>query len=184
MVRMQYEIVIKNEKIRSYRTVAFIVLLLNLTVFTLLLFYDAYFYVAASSILLTGIYISLRLYFMKKYQRGHYLDQALIFVLAGCWLGLQNYYVVIALVILGIFYHLALQKIKIVFNAEKVASLNFPQKDYDWNEFNNVIIKDSILTLDFKNNHLLQAEIEEPENINENEFNSFAKAQLNRAQVS
>lgn len=163
---------------------ALIVLLINLAVFTLMLFYDAYRYEAASAIFLTGIYILMRLYFIKKYQQGNYLDQVLIFVLAGCWFGLQNYYMVAALIIVGVFYHLALQKIQLLFTPEKIIKLNFPKRDYLWNVFSNVIIKDKILTLDFKNNHLLQVEIEEPKNINENEFNLFAQAQLNRKQVS
>lgn len=181
---MQFEIILKNEKIKSYRTMALIVLLINLAVFTLMFFYDAYRYEAASAIFLTGIYILMRLYFIKKYQQGNYLDQVLIFVLAGCWFGLQNYYMVAALIIVGVFYHLALQKIQLLFTPEKIIKLNFPKRDYLWNVFSNVIIKDKILTLDFKNNHLLQVEIEEPKNINENEFNLFAQAQLNREQVS
>ncbi len=56
--------------------------------------------------------------------------------------------------------------------------LNFPEKEYLWNTFNNVILKDNILTLDFKNNHLIQAEVEEPKNMDEKQFNSFAKSQL------
>lgn len=180
---MQFEIILKNEKIKSYRTIAFIVLLLNLAIFTLMLFYDAYRYEASSAIILVGIYIFMRLYFIKKYQQGNYLDQVLIFVLAGCWFGLQNYYMMAALAIVGVFYHLALQKIQLLFTPGKVIKLNAPKKDYSWNVFNNVIIKDNILTLDFKNNHLLQVEIEEPKNINEKEFNLFAQAQLNQKQA-
>jgi len=181
---MQFEIIIKNEKIKSYRTIAFILLLLNITVFLLMLFYDAYRYQAASAILLLAIYIFMRIYFIRKNQQGNYLDQVLIFVLAGCWFGLQNYYVVAALVFIGILYHLALQKIQILFTPKKITKLNFPQKDYEWNTLNNVIIKDSILTLDFKNNHLFQAEIEKSENVNEKGFNSFVQTQLTKAETS
>lgn len=181
---MQFEIVLKNEKIKSYRTIALIVLLLNLAIFALMLFYDSYRYQAVSAILLVGMYLLMRLYFIKKYQQGNYLDQVLIFVLAGAWFGFQNYYMVGALAFVGIFYHLALQKIQLLFTPEKVMKLNFPKRDYQWNAFNNVIIKDQILTLDFKNNHLLQVEVEEPKNINEKEFNLFAEAQLNRKRVS
>ena len=181
MNRMQFEIIIKNEKIKSYRTIALIVLLLNIAIFILLLFYDTYRYEAASAILLIGIYIFMRLYFIKKYQQGNYLDQVLIFVLAGCWFGLQNYYMVAALIIIGILYHLALQKIQILFTPQKVMKLNFPQKNYEWNAFNNVIMKDKMLTLDFKNNHLLQAEVEDPKNVNEKDFNLFVQKQLNQS---
>jgi hypothetical protein len=175
---MQFDIILKNDKIKSYRTIAQIILLLNLVVFIFMLFYDEYRYEAASAILLIGIYIFMRLYFIKKYNQGNYLDQVLLFVLAGCWFGLQNYIMVAALVILGIFYHLALQKLQFVFTPEKVFKLNFPGKEFEWNVFNNVILKDDILTLDFKNNKLIQAEIEKSQNINEQQFNSFAQSKL------
>jgi hypothetical protein len=175
---MQFEIILKNDKIKSYRTIAQIILFLNLVVFIFMLFYDEYRYEAASAILLIGIYIFMRLYFIKKYNQGNYLDQVLLFVLAGCWFGLQNYIMVAALAILGIFYHLALQKLQFVFTPEKVLKLNFPAKEFEWNVFNNVILKDNILTLDFKNNKLIQAEIEKSQNINEQQFNSFAQSKL------
>ena len=184
MINMQFEIILKNEKIRSYRTIALIVLLLNLATFILLLFYDVYRYEAASAILLVGIYIFMRLYFIKKYQQGNYLDQVLLFVLAGCWFGLQNYFMVATLVGIGVLYHLALQKLQIVFTTQKIMKLSFPQKEYLWNNFNNVILKDNILTLDFKNNHLIQAEVEAPKNIDEKQFNLFAKSQLNQQTTS
>src|SRR5690242_2823431 len=183
MIYMQFEITLKNEKIKSYRTIALIVLMLNVAVFLLMLFYDSYRYQAALAILLTGIYLGIRFYFLEKYHQGNFPDQALLFILAGCWVGLQNYYMVAAMVITGILYHLALQKITILFTPEKVITPGFPQKQYLWNVFNNVIIKDQLLTLDFKNNHLFQAVIKEPENLNEKEFNLFAQAQLNRGQM-
>lgn len=181
---MQFEITLKNEKIKSYRTIALIVVLLNVAIFLLMLFYDSYRYQAGLAILLTGIYFLIRFYFSKKYQEENFPDQASLFVLAGCWVGLQNYYMVAAMVITGILYLLALQKITILFTAEKVMKPGFPRKQYLWNGFNNVIIKDQLLTLDFKNNHLFQAVIKEPENLNEKEFNLFAQAQLNHRQVS
>ncbi|MGN6600898.1 MAG: hypothetical protein ACTHK8_00525 [Ginsengibacter sp.] len=181
---MQFEIVLKNEKIKSYRAIALIVLLLNLAIFILMLFYDVYRYEAASAILLTGIYIFMRFYFIRKYKQGNYLDQVLFFVLAGCWLGLQNYYMVAALAIVGALYHLALQKLLFVFTPQIISKPNFPSKEYSWTVFNNVVLKDNILTMDFKNNHLIQAEVEEPKNIDEKKFNAFAQEQLKRKTAS
>ena len=45
---------------------------------------------------------------------------------------------------------------------------------HDWNEFNNIILKDDMLTLDFKNNKLLQLNVMASTNgIDENSFNNF-----------
>ena len=55
------------------------------------------------------------------------------------------------------------------------------QKEVTWNELNNVILKDGLLTIDFKNNRLFQHIIlNSDEDINEKEFNEFCRQQLNK----
>ena len=55
------------------------------------------------------------------------------------------------------------------------------QKTVDWDEVNNVILKDGLLTIDFKNNKLFQQLIlNSDEDISEKEFNDFCKLQLNK----
>lgn len=46
--------------------------------------------------------------------------------------------------------------------------------EHEWSEFNNIILKDNLLTLDFKNNKLLQLSINESESsVDEYSFNTF-----------
>lgn len=90
----------------------------------------------------------------------------------------MSYTLAIACIVMGILYKLSLQKLQFIFTGEKVVKINFPKKEFAWNELNNVILKDRILTLDFKNNKLLQAEIEKSQDVNEVEFNSFAQSHL------
>jgi hypothetical protein len=55
------------------------------------------------------------------------------------------------------------------------------QRTVDWDEVNNVILKDGLLTIDFKNNKLFQQLIlNSDEDINEKEFNEFCHQQLNK----
>ena len=50
---------------------------------------------------------------------------------------------------------------------------------YNWDEFENIIFKDNLLSLDFKNNKLIQLEIDEGwEEINVELFNEFCKKNL------
>ena len=51
-------------------------------------------------------------------------------------------------------------------------------KNYPWSQFNNIILKDNLLTLDFKNNQLLQLEPDSTATINEQTFNDFCKSFL------
>jgi len=57
---------------------------------------------------------------------------------------------------------------------------SFPKKKTAWNELNNVIIKDGIITVDHKNNKLFQKELDEEVTAEtEKEFNDFCKLHLN-----
>lgn len=174
----QFEIVLKNEKIKAYRFFALLLVLLNTAIFIFLLAYDSKRYEAAAGLMLTGIYIFIRIYIAKKNNHTNYIDELIFFVLAGSWIGLQNYIMVFACIVTGILYHLAMQKLKFVFNDDVVQKLNFPKAEYPWNSFTNVIIKDKILTLDLSNNKLVQLEIENAAAIDESEFNEFAHRQI------
>ena len=55
----------------------------------------------------------------------------------------------------------------------------FGTSNYPWTGFSNVIIKDGLLSLDFKNNKIKYIPV--TEEINENEFNSFCSRYLSRA---
>jgi hypothetical protein len=86
--------------------------------------------------------------------------------------------VAIACLLMGFLYKFSLQPLKIVFTRAKVIKVNFPKRQFDWSSFSNVVLKDNMLTIDFDNNKLLQAEIEPSQNIDEAQFNLFSKTQI------
>lgn len=68
---------------------------------------------------------------------------------------------------------------EVAFDAEEIVFNSFPKKKYTWSEINNVVLKDGLLTIDLKNNTLIQHPVDEavPQDI-EAEFNSFCKELL------
>jgi len=64
---------------------------------------------------------------------------------------------------------------KVYFNKEGVTIKKvFGSRLHTWSQFNNIILKDAVLTLDFKNNKILQLTISENDIlIDENSFNTF-----------
>jgi len=71
---------------------------------------------------------------------------------------------------------------EIGFDNEEIAFNHFPSKHYSWQEVQNVILKDNIITIDFKSNSILQRETEtdtKPEL--EKEFNEFCRQHLVKA---
>ena len=59
----------------------------------------------------------------------------------------------------------------------------FPQK-IKWSELNNVLIRDDLFTMDFKNNQLFQAYTDDAEDeeyeVGDDEFNEYCKERLNQ----
>ena len=74
--------------------------------------------------------------------------------------------------------------LEIGFAHDRVVINTLLRRTYFWSDFNNVVLKDGLLTLDFKNNRLLQKEIvddEEEDDADEDEFNDYCLQQLRQA---
>ena len=68
---------------------------------------------------------------------------------------------------------------EVAFDSNEVAFNSFPQKKYTWDQVSNVILKDGLLTIDLKNNTVIQRDVEaETTNEVEAEFNGFCKSQV------
>lgn len=70
---------------------------------------------------------------------------------------------------------------EVIFTNDGIVYPSFPKKTFLWKDVSNVVLKDGILTIDLKNNKLIQSAIsKESADINEREFNLFCKEQLNQ----
>lgn len=66
----------------------------------------------------------------------------------------------------------------IVFNS-------LPEKSFQWNELENMLLKDNIITIDFKNNKIYQKETEaDVSALLEKEFNAFCSRKLSEAAMA
>ena len=118
-------------------------------------------------------------YFRNKNEKaiitGAFILLSLAWIVAGYW-------VVGVLNILFMILHIgALQKPIVSINESQVIYPSFPKKKIDWQELSNLIIKDGLLTIDFKNNRIIQQQIADiSSTIDEKEFNDFCRQQLNK----
>lgn len=69
---------------------------------------------------------------------------------------------------------------EVAFDDEEIVFNTLPKKRYSWQDLTNVVLKDGILTVDFRNNKLFQKEIESHTSAKEEqEFNEFCLSRLN-----
>jgi hypothetical protein len=73
--------------------------------------------------------------------------------------------------------------LEIGFSNDRVVINTLFKKKIDWPAFNNIVLKDGLLTLDFKNDHLFQKDVldDGEEDADEDEFNEFCQKQLLQA---
>jgi hypothetical protein len=77
---------------------------------------------------------------------------------------------------LGLFEFHAKFPLEIGFTDKLIVFNSLIKKKYTWQDFNNVVLKDNVLTLDFKNNKIFQKEtIDEDGEADEDEFNEFCR---------
>lgn len=136
----------------------------------------AYLYFGAG-ILLAWIYA-----IVKKRMKGHAFFRFGLLIGAAGWLvGSQTN------ILMGILYAIAglLEKQvkfpkEIGFSESEISFNTFPRKVLQWNEINNALIKDGLITIDLKNNNLFQKEIDGHVSADiEKEFNDFCKQHIN-----
>jgi hypothetical protein len=73
---------------------------------------------------------------------------------------------------------------EVAFDGAEIVFNSFPKKMVLWPTLNNVILKDGLLTIDLKNNTLIQKQVNDPvEQQVEQEFNAFCKEQINKEKL-
>ncbi|MGQ0738707.1 MAG: hypothetical protein ACT4OJ_06570 [Bacteroidota bacterium] len=73
------------------------------------------------------------------------------------------------------------RELKIIILQESIFYPSFPVKKISWTSLNNCLLKDGLLTIDFRNNKIIQQAIDESKtSVNEKEFNEFCRQQLNK----
>lgn len=177
-----FVIVLKNEKVKTYTIISWLIITLNFLVFL-------YFGISIKTgkiepafLTVTGalfVIFILRLIMKKKKEKSNDFYIVYFIIIIFSWIKTGYYWIAAINLLLYVFQFISSRKLEILFADTAISYPSFPIKNFQWNELNNVILKDGILTIDFKNNKLIQQTIDEnSSSINEKEFNEFCKRQL------
>jgi hypothetical protein len=178
----KYEIILKNTKLRGYLLSGW--LILGLSFIGQLYFSLSGKFRSDRYWVIGTIVVFAALLFLSK-SRGKYNFRDKDYVIGFgyaittlTWLKWQLIVVGIIVFIVYILYYFATRRFQIQFSASNIVYSSFPKRTINWNELTNVIMKDGILTIDFKDNKLMQNETEGDDMINEKEFNEFCREKI------
>ncbi|HET6252462.1 MAG TPA: hypothetical protein VFE32_00240 [Puia sp.] len=106
----------------------------------------------------------------------------LILLTALGWFGMPFLpWIGILFIVLAFLEHQAKRPLEIGFDRDRVVINTLIRQRHDWSVFNNVLLRDGLLTLDFKNNRLLQKEVaddDDEDDADEEEFNAWCRDRL------
>lgn len=180
---------LKNERSRSYDRIAILVVIINVVVFA---------YIALSTdlretrgkaieglIIITTCFIIDYLIKRLKKNKGFLFTDFLSFGIIIAWVIMGYWIAALVNFLLSTFYFIAKRKLLVTVEKEQILYPSFPVKTINWNEVSSVIIKDGLLTIDLKNNRLIQQVIDEDSRaIDENEFNQYCTEQLKKSKLT
>lgn len=172
---------VKNEKVKSYRLIAGMFLLANLAAFGFLSFYEIYQTTTIAALLVIFVFTFVRWFLYKKKLIKSWIDQWMYILPAICWAFLQFFIPVLICLIMGGLFISSYKKLHFKVDEMGIQKMNMPRKLFEWKVFSNVILKDNLLTMDFKNNHLIQVEIEPVLNLEETKFNTMVAEKIQAA---
>jgi hypothetical protein len=180
---MTYEIVLKNEKLKYYKLMRDLLATLHLGGLIWLLLHEenafnkTYFIIF---IVITAFYVLFvlferlnRQYINDKMHRTIFLWGALGWARSDYW------WVSFILLVFLFFDMMAHRKLVVSVSNEYIKLPSLTARQIEWAELSNLLLKDGLLTIDFKNNKLIQHPIQNTDwDIDEEEFNEFCKQQL------
>ena len=174
----KYEIELKNDKEKTYFIISCILLFSNfITLIVLTIAADFNKIGPFILSLLAATAIFLLKYFKKSNEKLLFFWPFFFFSFAWFvspydWLGYIN-------LLFAVLDTISRKKLTVLFYNDKVIYPSAIPEKILWTEINNVILKDGIITIDLKNNKLIQNYLDEKYiSVNETDFNDFCVSKL------
>ncbi|HEX4876847.1 MAG TPA: hypothetical protein VFV31_09270 [Chitinophagaceae bacterium] len=176
----QFQLFLKNEKLVLYNRLSWFIIIILTAVFSYLNFFSDDQLSGGKKfglIILIALAFILKFYFQKtRYQIGNAI---FFYLLLLAFISREQYVLAIITLFFELLNTIATRKTVANFSSDYINFPSFPPKRIKWDTLNNIILKDGLLTIDFKNNKIIQQMIDEQKTIvDEQEFNDFCRQQL------
>lgn len=178
----KFQLILKNEKLKQYRLFALLIVILNLAVFAVLAIIWPDIRYRSITLILFIILLFIAEHFLKKKGKAYNARAAATLLIIAVYIAFEMWWPAVATILLTLLYILSARRLFVYINSAHIDYPSLGKKVIKWNELSNIILKDGLLTIDFKNNKIIQQLVEDPAgDVNEKEFNEFCMEQLTKA---
>lgn len=169
--------ILKNEKLKTYTVISWLVILLNFVSFV-------YIGVSGASkvsnlpYFSAGLLLVIYLFRFASSREAFENDSIILCFLIAIisWIVIGFYWAAVIIILLFLFQDISRRRLTVLIFEDRIVYPSFPKRTMFWDEMNNVVLKDGILTIDLKNNRVFQNEIISP--ASEMDFNEFCHTKL------
>lgn len=179
-----YRVEIPNSKLKSYQLITFLIAAANALAF-------GFYYINTlpgakqNGIIGIGLFVAVGgflFFIINRFTRllRSFIVEITFFICATCWLLTQNYFLGLMLLLFAVIGLVTKKKPVIVFSETGIYYPSFPSNNFPWKEVEWVMLKDGILSIELKNNRLMQFTLASTisDSINQETFNSFCDARI------
>lgn len=176
-----YEIEIPNEKAATYKVVTFIIALVNAVAFSYLYFNETNkSRIGFASLGAILSITALLFYSIKTYTKNlqTFKIEIAFIILALTWFVCGNTWLALLLLLFAFLGFYTNKRSVIGFTKEGITYPSFPPKKFSWEAVDFVMLKDGILTIEMKDNHVFQFSLSKTESdkVDESSFNDFCQS--------
>jgi hypothetical protein len=176
----QFKLFLKNDKLDLYNRLSCFIIIILTAVYIYLLFFSGNnikWGKKSGYLILMAFAFCLKIYFEKtKYRFGNAI---FFYLVMFAFFRLEQYVLAVITLLFELLNTMATRNTAVSFAVGFIFYPSFPPKRIQWASVNNIILKDSLLTIDFKNNKIIQQLIDEQKTtVDEAEFNDFCRQQL------
>ena len=192
----QYVVTLKNDRGKAINTISLLLSILSAAIFLRLQIK------AGTSFILYGVSVGLIVlglvwvYFQRRNHRPYIAYSRILLVVSVTWLASAGrillsghttwltipaeVWIGIAILLLALLERPAKLPLEIGFTDHQIVFNSLIKRKYQWQDFNNILLKDGLLTLDFKNNKLFQKHTldDDEDDATEDEFNAYCRLRL------
>jgi hypothetical protein len=182
-MQQEYRIIIKNERYNRVRLLQVIFLAVIAIVFCVAAYYENDIFSFIWTILICfTIFFSLNQQDFVRYRlfrSKSLLESGFIWAIIGSML-LLTWWITLLIMIIAVMQGLVKKQYEVILDQQAIQINAKPPKNIEWQALQNIVIKDELLTIDYKNNKIFQAEIIPALSTigSEADFNDFCRLQL------
>lgn len=177
-----FEIPLKNEQLKFYNQLSWLIIAINFIVFLYLSLFSGEKNIRVGAISSLGLLILLLMLqrFSKKINWLPGMHPYFLVLMVG-WIIMEKYWLTAIPFFFNILSAICIRKLVVDVSADIIMYPSFPQKKIHWSALSSMILKDGLLTINFKNNAIIQQYADDIKtSVNEQEFNDFCRQQLNK----